>query len=54
MSLANLLCLPLANKLKIIIHQQSQLSELLIEGVIAIAHGENPRNIEARLQGFIQ
>jgi chemotaxis protein MotA len=53
-SLANLVCLPLANKLKSIVHQQSQLSELLIEGIIAISHGENPRNIEARLRGFLQ
>jgi chemotaxis protein MotA len=53
-SLANLLCLPIANKLKSIVHQQSQHSELLIEGIIAIAHGENPRNIEAWLRGFIQ
>lgn len=53
-SLSNLVCLPLANKLKSVVHKQSQMSELLIEGVIAIAHGENPRNIEARLRGFIQ
>jgi chemotaxis protein MotA len=52
--LANLVCLPLANKLKSIVHQQSQLSELLIEGIIAIAQGENPRKVEARLRGFVQ
>lgn len=53
-SLANLVCLPIANKVKSIVHHQSQLGELLIEGIIAIANGENPRNIEARLRGFIQ
>lgn len=53
-SLANLLCLPLANKLKSVIKQQTQLGELIIEGMIAIAHGENPRDIESRLQGFLQ
>lgn len=51
---ANLIFLPSANKLKIIIHEQSQMSEMIIEGVIAIAQGENPRNIESSLRGFIQ
>ncbi len=52
--LANVFCLPMANKIKSVIKKQTRLSELIIEGVIAIAHGENPRNIESRLQGFAQ
>lgn len=52
--LANLVFLPIASKLKHIIHGQSQLGEMVIEGIIAIASGENPRNIELRLRGFIQ
>lgn len=51
---ANLVFLPCANKLKSIVHQQSQLGEMVIEGVIAIAQGENPRIIESTLRGFIQ
>lgn len=51
---ANLLLLPIANKLKLFIHQQSQYRELVIEGIIAIAEGENPRAIENKLNGFIQ
>jgi chemotaxis protein MotA len=27
---------------------------MLLEGLIAIAEGENPRNIESKLGGFIQ
>ncbi len=27
--------------------------EMLIEGLIAIAQGENPRKIEARLSGYL-
>ncbi|HEY1036611.1 MAG TPA: flagellar motor protein, partial [Pseudoxanthomonas sp.] len=27
--------------------------EMIIEGLIAIAQGENPRNIEAKLAGFL-
>jgi flagellar motor component MotA len=25
----------------------------VLEGLVSIAHGENPRNIEARLGGFL-
>ncbi|MBN4079205.1 flagellar motor protein [Beggiatoa alba] len=51
--LANLFFLPVAGKLKSQIHAQSQLHEMIIEGVISIAEGENPRNIETKLQGFV-
>ena len=51
--LANVFALPMGNKIKSVIKKQTRLGELVIEGVIAIAHGENPRNIESRLQGFI-
>ncbi|HCW96958.1 MAG TPA: flagellar motor protein, partial [Pseudomonas sp.] len=27
--------------------------EMLLEGVLSIAEGENPRSIEMKLQGFI-
>lgn len=50
---ANLFCLPVANKLKGVIHSQSQYMEMIVEGVISIAEGENPRNIELKLQGYI-
>ena len=51
--LANLFLLPMANKLKSIIHQQTQFRAMIIEGVISIAEGENPRNIETKLQGYL-
>lgn len=51
--LANIVFLPLANKLKAIVHKQTQFRDMVIEGVIAIAEGENPRNIEAKLQGYL-
>jgi len=50
---ANLLLLPIANKLKLYINQQSHLKELVIEGVIYIADGENPRSIELKLNGYV-
>jgi chemotaxis protein MotA len=51
---ANLLFLPMANKLKSQVHSQTQFREMIVEGVISIAEGENPRNIETKLQGFYQ
>lgn len=51
---ANLLFLPMANKLKSQVHSQTQFREMIVEGGISIAEGENPRNIETKLQGFYQ
>lgn len=50
---ANLIFLPMAGKLKALVHSQTQLNEMIVEGVISIAEGENPRNIETKLQGFV-
>ena len=50
---ANLLFLPIAAKLKGVIAGTTREREMFIEGLISIAHGENPRNIEARLAGFL-
>ena len=50
---ANLFFLPLAGKLKATIKAQTKTREVVVEGLIAIAHGENPRNIEAKLQGYL-
>ena len=51
--LANLLFLPIANKLKnqaqLIAHAQ----EMMLEGIRSIAEGENPRNIQLRLSGYL-
>ena len=52
-ALANLLFLPTANKLKSVVNAQSQYREMMIEGIVAIAEGENPRNIEIRLLGYL-
>ena len=51
--LANLVFLPTANKLKNVVTDQSQFREMLIEGIVAIAEGEHPRNIEVRLLGYL-
>ena len=51
---ANLIFLPVASKLKTIVSEQTQLNELITEGILSVAEGENPRNIETKLQGFLQ
>lgn len=51
--LANLAFLPVAAKLKTIIQRQTQFREMVIDGMLCIAQGENPRSIEAKLQGYL-
>lgn len=51
--LANLFFLPVSAKLKVIIQRQSQMREMVIDGMLSIAQGENPRAIESKLQGYL-
>jgi chemotaxis protein MotA len=50
---ANLFFLPMASKLRSIVEQEVTMREMLIEGLMSIANGENPRAIETKLQGYI-
>lgn len=50
---ANLFFLPVANKLKAIIMRQSDLHEMIVDGLVGIASGENPRLINTKLQGYL-
>lgn len=50
---ANLFFLPMAAKLKSTVAEQTRVREMMIEGLIAIAEGENPRNIETKLKGYL-
>ena len=52
-AMANLFFLPLSAKLKVAIRSQTQVREMIIEGMISIAQGENPRSIESKLQGYL-
>lgn len=52
--LANLVFLPVANKLKGIIAQQVMLREMLVEGLVGIAGGEHPRSIGGKLEGYLE
>ena len=52
-AMANLLFIPIGNKIKSVIQEESQFREMLIEGIVSIAQGDNPRIIQSRLYGFI-
>ncbi|SDI05493.1 flagellar motor protein [Propionivibrio dicarboxylicus] len=51
--LANLVFLPMANKLKAHISRLVAQREMVVDGLLGIACGDNPRIIESRLQGYI-
>ena len=51
--LANLVFLPMSNKLKAHINRLVVQREMVVDGLVGIANGDNPRIIESRLQGYI-
>ena len=51
--LANVFFLPMAQKLKIRSKSEVLIKELMIEGLLSIQAGENPRIIEEKLKTFI-
>lgn len=51
--LANLFLIPLANKLKQHVQHETRFRELAIEGLVAIADGDNPRHLEGKLMGLL-
>ncbi len=51
--LANWLCTPVAGKLKAQNAQEMQLKEIMVEGLLSIQAGENPRVIEEKLKSFL-
>ncbi|MBU5254761.1 motility protein A [Tissierella praeacuta] len=52
-ALANIIFLPLAQKLKVRSKSEVLVKELMIEGLLSIQAGENPRIIEEKLKTFI-
>ena len=51
--ISNVVCLPLADKLKLRSEQEQQCMQLCIEGVIGLARGVNPRTLEQQLGSFL-
>ncbi len=52
-AIANLICLPAAAKLKFRHREETMLKEMMIEGVISILEGMNPRMIETKLRTYL-
>ena len=51
--LANLVFLPIAGKLKVLVNRQMMMHDILVDGLVGIASGDNPRVIENKLQGYV-
>ena len=49
---ANLIFLPLAQRLKHLVRQEYLYNELIIEGLVAIAEGEHPNSIRYRYESL--
>jgi chemotaxis protein MotA len=50
---ANLLFLPIANKLDVRHRHDMIIKEMILEGIVAVSTGDNPRLIEERLTSFL-
>ena len=51
--LANMICIPVSNKLKADNAAEMMMKEVMIEGLLSIQAGENPRVIEEKLKSFL-
>jgi len=51
--IANLFFLPFAGKMRLRIHDEHQRREMMLEGIISILEGMNPRMLEVKLAGFL-
>ena len=52
--IANLLFLPLAGKMRLRVREDYLRREMMLEGVISILEGMNPRMLEVKLTGFLE
>lgn len=50
---ANLLFIPISTKLKTLVQSEVTYREMVVEGLVSIAEGENPRNIQRKLEGYL-
>lgn len=50
---ANLVFLPLAGKLKGLTHEEVMVRRMMLEGILSVQAGENPRVVQEKLLGFL-
>lgn len=51
--IANLFALPIASKMKIKSQEEAMANEMIIEGVLAIQAGENPKVLDDKMKSFL-
>jgi chemotaxis protein MotA len=51
--LANVILLPISTKLTAISAEQRQVRDMILEGILSIQAGDNPRIVREKLQGFL-
>lgn len=50
---ANMIFIPIANKLKLKSQEEVLLREIMVEGILSIQAGDNPRIVEEKLKAFL-
>ena len=50
---ANLICLPIADKLRLRSKEEMLMKQIIIKGVMSIQSGDNPRIVEQKLKTFL-
>ena len=51
--MANIVCIPMAGKLRTRSGEEVLIKEMIIEGIICLSNGENPRIVEQKLHAFL-
>lgn len=51
--MANIVCMPIAGKLKTRSKEETLTKEMTIQGVISLSNGDNPRILEQKLHAFV-
>ena len=51
--MANVLLLPIAEKLKVRSHEERIVREMILEGIVSIQAGDNPRIVREKLESFL-
>jgi chemotaxis protein MotA len=49
---ANLLFIPLANRIKIYVFRRTRLYEMYLMGLMALLNGDSPKSIEMKMRSF--
>jgi len=51
--MANIICLPLAGKLRARSKEEVLTKEMIVQGILSLSNGDNPRILEQKLKAFI-